>query len=199
MTIKDYFSGLFGGIASLATGMSVTIKELFAKKITQQYPENRETLVIPTRAKGELYMPVDDNNEHACTACCICMMNCPNGTIKVEYKMEEQPDGKKKKVLTRYNYDLGMCTFCNLCVITCPSDAIFFKTDFEGAVYRRSSLKMKLNPEGSKLREKKKAPKADAPTTDAAAKPKPEPKVEATKVDETKKQSSNDETLLTEN
>ena len=41
MTVSEYFSGLFTGIKSLLTGMSVTGKELFKKKITQQYPENR--------------------------------------------------------------------------------------------------------------------------------------------------------------
>lgn len=164
MTIGQYFSGLFGGIKSLLTGLGVTWKELFSKKITQQYPENRKTLVIPERVRGELTMPHDANNEHNCTACGICQMNCPNGTIKIVSRMEEQEDGKKKKVLTTYNYDLGMCTFCNLCVLTCPSDAIKFSTEFENAMYRRESLNFRLNKEGSKLKEKKKetpAPKAD--------------------------------------
>lgn len=163
MTIGQYFSGLFGGIKSLATGMGVTIKELFTPKITQQYPENRATLVIPERVRGELVMPHDENNEHACTACGICQMNCPNGTIKVISEMVEQEDGKKKKVLKSHNYDLGMCTFCNLCVITCPTGAIEFSNEFENSVYSRTKLNMVLNAEGSKLREKKVAPKPAAP------------------------------------
>lgn len=158
-SISKYFKGLFGGIGSLLTGMRVTLKELFTKKITQQYPENRDTLVISDRFKAVLVMPHDENNEHACTACGICQMNCPNGTIKVLSKTIETEEGKKKKILDAHIYDQGMCTFCNLCVLTCPQDAIIFSNEFENAIFTRSKLVMKLNHEGSKLREKKAAPK----------------------------------------
>jgi NADH-quinone oxidoreductase subunit I len=165
MTFSQYFSGLFKGLGSLFTGMRVTIREFFKKKITQQYPENRDTLVIPPRVRGNLTMPHDENNEHACTACGICQMNCPNGTIQVISEMQEI-DGKKKRVLIDYFYDLGQCTFCNLCVLTCPSDAIKFSNEFENSVFTHSKLKEKLNYPGSKLREKKVAPKPAAPVAE---------------------------------
>ncbi|NDP21826.1 MAG: 4Fe-4S dicluster domain-containing protein [Paludibacter sp.] len=155
-SIFQYFKGLFTGIKSLLLGMSVTWKELWTKKVTQQYPENRKTLVISDRFRCELTMPHDENNEHACTACGICEMNCPNGTITVLSKIIETEDGKKKKILDTYTWDLGMCTFCNLCVITCPSDAIKFNNQFENAVFTRSKLVQTLNHVGSRLREKKK-------------------------------------------
>lgn len=166
MTVSQYFSGLFTGIKSLLVGMSVTMKELFTKKITQQYPENRQTLVIPSRVRGNLTMPHDENNEHACTACGICQINCPNGTITVESEMVMTEEGKKKRALTVYTYRLGQCTFCNLCVLTCPSDAIKFSNEFENSVFNKAVLDERLNKEGSKLREKKVAPKP-APTPTA--------------------------------
>ena len=153
-SLIEYFSGLFTGIKSLILGMSVTWKELWTKKVTQQYPENRATLVVSDRFRAELVMPHDANNEHACTACGICQMNCPNGTINVISEMIETADGKKKKILDKYTWDLGMCTFCNLCVTTCPSDAIEFTNQFENAVFNRSKLIQTLNHEGSKLRAK---------------------------------------------
>ena len=168
-SISKYFSGLFTGIKSLLVGMSVTWKELWTKKVTQQYPENRDTLVISDRFRAELTMPHDENNEHACTACGICEMNCPNGTITVNSKMIELEDGKKKKILDTYKWDLGMCTFCNLCVLTCPSSAIKFANTFENAVFTRSKLVQQLNHEGSKLREKKKEVKPVDPAAPAKA------------------------------
>ncbi|MFV0390379.1 MAG: 4Fe-4S binding protein [Paludibacteraceae bacterium] len=155
-----YISGIFTAVKSLAGGLMVTWKELWTKKVTMQYPENRESLVISDRWRSELYMPHDENNEHACTACGICMTNCPNGTITVTTELIENEEGRKKKVLDKHIWDYGMCTFCNLCVITCPSDAIFFNNDFEGAMFDRSKLVHQLNQPGSKLREKK---KKDAP------------------------------------
>lgn len=154
----NYVAGIFRGIYSLATGMMVTLKELFTKKVTEQYPENRATLEISERFRGELVMPHDQNNEHACTACGICQMNCPNGTIKVISRMQEPTEegAKPKKVLDKYIYDLGMCTFCNLCVLTCPSDAIKFENTFENSLFTREKLVKQLNMEGSKMREKTK-------------------------------------------
>jgi len=155
-SIFHYVSDILKGIYSLASGMVVTMKEFFTKKVTEQYPENRATLHIADRFRGELVMPHDANNEHACTACGICQMNCPNGTIQVISKMIEPTEegGKPKKVLDTYIYDLGMCTFCNLCVITCPSDAIKFENTFENSLFTRAKLIQTLNKEGSKLREK---------------------------------------------
>lgn len=192
-SVSEYFSGLFGGIKSLLTGMRVTWGELWTKKITEQYPENRATLVIPDRFRGELTMPHDENNEHACTACGICQMNCPNGTIQVISRSIETEDGKKKKVLDKYIYDLGLCTFCNLCVITCPSDAIKFANTFENSLFTRSKLIEQLNRDGSKLREKKKEPKpvVDKPVAKAevavdSAAPAPAPPAPVQEVKEDK-------------
>lgn len=168
-SVSQYFKGLYQGIGSLFTGMRVTWKELFAKKVTSQYPENRDTLVISDRFRCELVMPHDENNEHNCTACGICQMNCPNGTIEVRSQMIVTEDGKKKKILDEYHYNLGLCTFCNLCVLTCPSDAIVFSNNFEGAMFTRKGLELKLNHAGSKLKEKKK------PEPKPAAAPAPQP------------------------
>ena len=177
-SVSKYFSGLFTGIGSLLGGMAVTWKELWTKKVTQQYPENRDTLVISDRFRAELTMPHDENNEHACTACGICEMNCPNGTITVNFKMIETEDGKKKKVLDTYKWDLGMCTFCNLCVLTCPSNAIKFENTFENAVFTRSKLVQQLNHEGSQMREKKKVERPAAPVAPKAPAVEAEVKVE---------------------
>ena len=77
--------------------------------------------------------------------------------------MVETPDGKKKRVLKEYNYNLGCCMFCMLCVNACPHDAITFDQSFENAVFDRSKLIMRLNHEGSKVMEK------PAPARPAAA------------------------------
>ena len=59
--------------------------------------------------------------------------------------MVELPDGKKKRKLDKYLYDLGSCTFCMLCVTSCPQDALEFSNDFEQAVFERDKLVKQLN------------------------------------------------------
>ncbi|MDE5652842.1 MAG: NADH-quinone oxidoreductase subunit I [Muribaculaceae bacterium] len=151
-SVKEYFSGVGRGLKSLVTGMAVTGRELVTPKVTEQYPENRDTLQIAPRFRAELTLKYDAQGHHKCIACGICQMNCPNGTIQLQTKMVDLPDGKKKRKLDKYMYDLGSCTFCMLCVTTCPQDALEFSNDFEQAVYTRDKLVKQLNyrpePEG---------------------------------------------------
>ena len=144
-SVKDYFSSLGTGIASLVKGLSVTGKEFVTPKITEKYPENRETQHVAQRFRACLELIYDKDGRHKCIACGTCERNCPNGTITVETKMVETPDGKKKKKLDRYIYDLGSCTFCQLCVTSCPTNALDFSNDFEQAVFTRSKLVKQLN------------------------------------------------------
>ena len=142
----SYFSGIARGLGSLMTGMKVTFKEFFTKKITEQYPENRNTLVIPDRFRGTLYMPHDENGKNKCIACGLCQMNCPNGTLDLTIDtVTDEETGKKKKVLAKYQYDLGSCIFCQLCTNVCPTDAIEFQNGFEYAVFDRNALVKILN------------------------------------------------------
>ncbi len=153
--IAEYFKSVGSGIKSLVSGMGVTGKEFFTPKITEQYPENRGTLKIADRFRAELTLIYDEQGRHKCIGCGICQMNCPNGTIKLETKMVDLPDGKKKRKLDKYLYDLGSCTFCMLCVTTCPQHALEFSNDFEQAVFTRDKLVKQLNyrpePEGEPL------------------------------------------------
>ena len=142
---KEYFSEAAKGIKSLVEGMVVTGKELVTPKITEQYPENRATLQIADRFRAELTLIYDKEGRHKCIGCGICQMNCPNGTIQLTTKMVDLPDGKKKRKLDKYMYDLGSCTFCMLCVTTCPQDALEFSNDFEQATFTRNSLMKQLN------------------------------------------------------
>lgn len=105
-SIINYISDIFKGIFSLLKGMRVTGKYFFSPRaiVTQQYPENRKRkgkkkLVMFDRFKGELIMPHNENNQHKCTGCGICEMNCPNGTIEVISVMNVGEDGKKKERL----------------------------------------------------------------------------------------------------
>ncbi len=152
-SIYTYFADIFHGLKSLLIGMSVTGRYFFSpgQIVTQQYPENRKTLKMFDRFKGDLMMPHDANNQHRCTGCGICETNCPNGSIEVISDRIELPDGKKKRIIDKHIYHLSMCTFCGLCVKTCPSDALAWDQTFEHAVFDRSKLTKILNKPGSSI------------------------------------------------
>ena len=152
-SIIEYLKEIFYGILSLLKGMRVTASYFFKPSaiVTQKYPENRKNLVMFDRFKGEVIMPHNDNNEHKCTGCGICEINCPNGSIEVIPRTIVTEEGKKKRIIDKHIYRLGMCTFCGLCVKTCPSDALAFGQKFEHAVFNRAMLIKQLNKPGSQL------------------------------------------------
>lgn len=155
MFLKEYISDVYNGVRSLLKGMRQTGYYFFHPKeiITEQYPDNRATLKLSERFRGEVVMPHDDNNEHTCTGCTACELACPNGTIKIITKFDITPEGKKKKAIDTFIYHLELCTMCNLCIESCPSDAIKMAQNFEHSVYDRSKLTKKLNNPGSKVKE----------------------------------------------
>ena len=153
----DYIKDILNGIWHLMQGMYITMLNFFRPKVTEQYPENRGKVFPHERMRGQLVMPHNEGNEHKCTACGICQMNCPNGTIQIISKKElDEATGKEKKILDKYIYDIGSCTFCAICTITCPQDAIKWSTHFEHATFTSPKLLERLNKEGSTLMKKTK-------------------------------------------
>ena len=110
MFIKEYINDVYVAIKSLLVGMRRTGYYFTHHKeiITQEYPDNRATLQLPERFKGEVIMPHDTSNEHRCTGCTACEIACPNGTIKVITKFEVNAEGKKKKAIDKLVYHLEL-------------------------------------------------------------------------------------------
>ena len=176
-SVKDYFQSLGSGVLSLLKGMQVTGKEFVTPKITERYPEDRETFKWPERFRAILELIYDKDGNHKCIACGTCERNCPNGTITIESKMVDTPAGTMYIELARYIYDLGSCTFCQLCVTTCPTNALRFSNDFEQSVFTRSKLVKQLNylpekPEPELTEEEKAKLAAEKEAKIAAAKAK---------------------------
>ncbi len=150
----SYFSDIYKGIGTLLNGFRVTHKYFIrARKeiITVEYPEAE--VQIFDRFKGEVIMPHDENNEHACTGCQACEIACPNGSIEIIWdRVLDETTGKKKKTIDKHIYHLSMCTMCSQCIEACPTNAIVWGQEFEHSVTDRSQLTKVLNKSGSKVR-----------------------------------------------
>lgn len=145
-SLAGHLSRIAVGGRSLFSGLALTLGYFLhpGRIITQQYPENRETLAMFPRFRGRLVLVRDEQSGlPRCTACGMCEKACPNGTISV---LPGQ-DGSGKKILGKYIYRLLQCTLCNLCVETCPFGAIAMGQDFELAAYDRQALVLVLHEE----------------------------------------------------
>ncbi len=141
----SYFKRIVSGFISLLRGMGLTVTYLTDPRtvVTQQYPENRATLLMTPRFRACLTMVRDETGAHCCTACGLCEKACPNGTISVL----TMKDLSGRKMLGKYVYRLLQCTFCNLCVETCPFGAIVMGQNYELAAYDRDALVLTLHSE----------------------------------------------------
>lgn len=140
----DWLGFVFRSFRSLIDGMKVTIGYLVRPStvVTQQYPENRETLKMFERFRGQLKLTYDDNGYMRCNGCNFCELACPNGSIIL--KDRRNPVNNKLE-LDRFIWRLDCCTFCNACIQACPHDALEWSEQFEGAVYDRRLLVYSLN------------------------------------------------------
>ena len=131
--------GFFSAIASLWKGMKVTLHYLLhpSTVVTQQYPENRETLQMFDRFRAQLSMIHDENGFHKCTACQLCQMACPNASIRV---IQRKGPTTGKPELDYFIWRMDTCTFCNACVMVCPFSVLKMNVSFESAVYDRPLL-----------------------------------------------------------
>ncbi len=126
---------LIDAIKNLFIGLGVTGKHLPRKHITIQYPEERWPM--PERSRGMVVLLSDkETGELNCTACLLCMRNCPTSAIRVEFEKDE----KNKRQLTHFTVDNTICCFCGLCEEACKFDAIKLAPKYEFAVYDRAEL-----------------------------------------------------------
>ena len=121
-------------LTELVTGMALTLRYMFRKKITINYPFEKGPL--SPRFRGEHALRRYPNGEERCIACKLCEAICPAQAITIE--AEPRPDGSRRT--TRYDIDMVKCIYCGLCEEACPVDAIVEGPNFEYSTENREEL-----------------------------------------------------------
>jgi len=122
----------------LIKGLLVTLRHLFSRSITQQYPHEKPDL--PPRTRGVIALKQEN-----CTVCWKCSRECPDWCIYIDsHKETHEPAGggraRSAKVLDRFAIDYALCMYCGICVEVCPFDALFWSPEFEYATYDIAEL-----------------------------------------------------------
>jgi NADH-quinone oxidoreductase subunit I len=121
---------VIGPAYGLAKGLSVTLRTMTKRAVTQQYPHVVPDL--PPRTRGVIAF-----KEENCTVCMLCSRECPDWCIYIESHKDVMPPktpgarARTRNVLDRFAIDYALCMYCGICVEVCPFDALFWSPHFE--------------------------------------------------------------------
>lgn len=113
------------GLRGLAGGFATTLRHLFRRPVTEEYPEFKRP--IPARSRARIVLTRSPDGEERCVACYLCSAACPVNCISMQ--SAERSDGRRYARWFRINF--GRCIYCGLCEEACPTSAIQLTPDFE--------------------------------------------------------------------
>lgn len=143
------------GIFEIARGMWLTGKQIFKRRQTYQYPEQKRP--VRARFKGRHELRRYENGLERCIGCALCAAACPADAIFVE--ASENTDAQRFSPGERYasTYEINMlrCIFCGYCEDACPTQAIVLGDNYEltftdrsQSIYTREKLLVPVPPGG---------------------------------------------------
>jgi NADH-quinone oxidoreductase subunit I len=111
-------------LPAIFQGLGTTIRHMFGKKMTQQFPEERPTL--PPHYRGVHRLNRDETGRVKCVACYMCSTACPARCIDIVAAPSPWPDREKYPEV--FVIDELRCIYCGMCEQACPCDAIELTT-----------------------------------------------------------------------
>jgi NADH-quinone oxidoreductase subunit I len=132
-----YVRQVFDALVSIAIGMRITLKYLFVRPVTIQYPF--EKLAFAPRYRG-----IHEFEADKCIACDQCAKACPVDCIYIEKSAPRKIDKATGKAtggeLLRFAIDYQKCMFCALCTEPCPTDCIHMGKLHDMSAYNRQDM-----------------------------------------------------------
>ena len=121
-------------LVELAKGMALTLKKLFSRPITRQYPIEKPPVQLGFRGQHALVRT--SNGTSRCVACMRCAAVCPSRCIAIRYHENDQGG----RTVDSYDIEALRCIYCGYCEEVCPVNAIVLTEVFEYADSSREAF-----------------------------------------------------------
>ncbi|OQY96120.1 MAG: NADH-quinone oxidoreductase subunit I [Sphingobacteriales bacterium UTBCD1] len=126
---------------NILKGMLITLRHLFKRKATINFPEQKRSFSSVFR--GLHVLNRDEEGRERCTACGLCAVACPAEAITMEAAERlpgEEQLYREEKYAAKYEINMLRCIFCGLCEEACPKDAIYLSQTFAPSNYSRKGF-----------------------------------------------------------
>jgi len=117
-------------------GMALTLRTLFSKPITRQYPQERPDVQLGFRGQHALVRD-EESGQSKCVACMRCVMVCPSRCIKIRFHQDEDTGAR---VVESYDIEALRCVYCGFCEEVCPVNALALTEVFEYSGFEREEI-----------------------------------------------------------
>lgn len=127
-------------LPQIASGLKITMKNMFKPPVTLEYPDERPN--IPEGYRGVPTLVNDPNGREKCVSCQLCEFVCPPKAIRITPGSiaEDAENAHVEKAPQEFEINMLRCIYCGYCQEVCPEEAIFLQDVYSLSGTSRSEL-----------------------------------------------------------